>query len=243
MDVGDVRSTKAGASTPATPVSNQSPTSIKTPLNEGRSVNPGYTPRGLAVTGRSPGSTKAGASTPATRPLVLWRPRRLSRLNEGRSVNPGYTLAVLVCRLARRRWLNEGRSVNPGYTSCGKDPRCDTTRWAQRRPERQPRLHSTLVTCNNLLMRGSTKAGASTPATPVTIAGFIRQDSGRLNEGRSVNPGYTTGGECEFTGDSKAQRRPERQPRLHFDPDGDEVRRRAGSTKAGASTPATLAIP
>ena len=68
-------------------------------------------------------------------------------------------------RLRIIQTLNEGRSVNPGDTHCGW--------WA-------PYDH---------LVR-STKAGASTPATP-----GLAMDSGRfvqaLNEGRSVNPGDT----------------------------------------------------
>ena len=36
-----------------------------------------------------------------------------------------------------------------------------------------------------------------------------------LNEGRSVNPGYTSGSQSVQIGMVRAQRRPERQPRLH----------------------------
>ena len=86
---------------------------------------------------------------------------------------------------------------------------------AQRRPERQPRLHWHGCECVGCLRRRrSTKAGASTPATP----GSGSQKSRRretLNEGRSVNPGYTRAGPPSAL---------VRTPR---------------STKAGASTPAT----
>ena len=62
------RSTKAGASTPATRASPSPRCAARSPLNEGRSVNPGDTPlyrHGRALLGDR--STKAGASTPATR--------------------------------------------------------------------------------------------------------------------------------------------------------------------------------
>ena len=111
------RSTKAGASTPATPWEVPAARVARGPLNEGRSVNPGYTPgqrvhfrrdhvrstkAGAStpathpvswthVCATRPRSTKAGASTPATR-SPRWGPRRsIPALNEGRSVNPGYT--------------------------------------------------------------------------------------------------------------------------------------------------------
>ena len=62
-----------------------------------------------------------------------------------------------------------------------------------------------------------------------------------LNEGRSVNPGDTSVWADPGDADGHAQRRPERQPRRH--PEPSPAQRVAGlrSTKAGASTPATLA--
>ena len=62
------RSTKAGASTPATLDALGGVGVVIAPLNEGRSVNPGYT--------CAPGCARSRPSAP---------------LNEGRSVNPGYT--------------------------------------------------------------------------------------------------------------------------------------------------------
>ena len=61
---------------------------------------------------------------------------------------------------------------------------------AQRRPERQPRRHVAADASCELHRARSTKAGASTPATPGTSA-HRRQRPGPLNEGRSVNPGDT----------------------------------------------------
>ena len=160
------RSTKAGASTPATPLEVEPIRHLAVvTLNEGRSVNPGDTaPLNESVTSSTKAgastatrrSTKAGASTPATL-------KRLVRLAppEVRSTKAGASTPATRQRLANRRApstaLNEGRSVNPGDTSSGPG------HWRHDR---------------------STKAGASTPATLV-----VGHQS--LNEGRSVNPGDT----------------------------------------------------
>ena len=186
-----VRSTKAGASTPATRHRTPCRADAARTLNEGRSVNPGYTsagPRSVASTTpaqrrpeRQPRlhthlaarkhatlvlrSTKAGASTPATRTGAGIRGASPPPLNEGRSVNPGYTLSRS-CWPPGARSLNEGRSVNPGYTT---------------------RHRPLLGHCRER----STKAGASTPATPAVMFSFVCELDASLNEGRSVNPGYT----------------------------------------------------
>ena len=89
-----LRSTKAGASTPAT-----------------------HTFADVTLPEWLTRSTKAGASTPATRapssPSPSWSPA----LNEGRSVNPGDTRAWSRGFRNRVSPLNEGRSVNPGDTA------------------------------------------------------------------------------------------------------------------------------
>ena len=110
--------------------------------------------------------------------------------------------------------------------------------YAQRRPERQPRLHVSRPEVRRVHHARSTKAGASTPATPPVVshepgssatlnegwsvnpgytrpAGRTRRRSSTLNEGRSVNPGYTPTSFTSASRSSSAQRRPERQPRLH----------------------------
>ena len=159
------RSTKAGASTPATHV--------------GR-WHPGHTRRR---------STKAGASTPATPDQSADRCRVPDSLNEGRSVNPGYTYP-------------------PWYDM--QNCHC-----AQRRPERQPRLHLQAVHVQvHRHVRRSTKAGASTPATPAQTC-MCATPTIALNEGRSVNPGYTYSSIHSLDLACTAQRKPERQPRLH----------------------------
>ena len=136
---------------------------------------------------------------------------------------------------------------------------------AQRRPERQPRRHAELADSLALVHSRSTKAGASTPATLATPAARWLHPPA-LNEGRSVNPGDTRMRDWCEDPDTGAQRRPERQPRRHgavremchrgirrstkagastpatLPGDGDEGARRQRSTKAGASTPATLEL-
>ena len=115
------RSTKAGASTPATPASYIT-------------TAEGYKER----------STKAGASTPATLPSYLLTRRATRPLNEGRSVNPGYTWPCRRSTGHPRNPLNEGRSVNPGYTT-ELVFHAHPFGHAQRRPERQPRLHGRIA--------------------------------------------------------------------------------------------------
>ena len=233
------RSTKAGASTPATHRAWQKYAA----LVEHAQRRPERQPRlhrrapnhGGAVDLRS---TKAGASTPATLFHGLFSWRITATLNEGRSVNPGYTgRSDRVSPPARA--LNEGRSVNPGYTRRPRE-KANRSRRAQRRPERQPRLHAlqrgasawTWTWALNegrsvnpgytrgcgewlwLVSERSTKAGASTPATPATSQ-RLRGHPRALNEGRSVNPGYTGGAPSASSSIASAQRRPERQPRLH----------------------------
>ena len=231
------RSTKAGASTPATRSYRWTQTSRLPTLNEGRSVNPGYTGDPKDDRARvSLRSTKAGASTPATQRVgvVLGRvPRRSTKAGAS-------TPATRENRSAATRWayaLNEGRSVNPGYTRIlsltsptsvsaqrrpERQPRLHVTErlrlWAgdcaQRRPERQPRLHTKAHHGDFRHRARSTKAGASTPATQV-------------------------GGGTDTSYGSTAQRRPERQPRLHVELAAVGRQREKRSTKAGASTPAT----
>ena len=240
-------------------------------LNEGRSVNPGYTRESFTISNSR------------------------SSLNEGRSVNPGYTSRRPSARHTRRPSLNEGRSVNPGYTAqalhgCSpgwhvrstkagastpatreasktslerhrvaqrrpeRQPRLHRllspnsaqprsakasvihTAWraptfdfpsAQRRPERQPRLHRATRPCMAVDPRpctlnegrsvnpGYTRVVAVPHGPPATEATHATDRDPRrpLNEGRSVNPGYTALAPPPTS--MSAQRRPERQPRLH----------------------------
>ena len=193
------------------------PTGRSRSLNEGRSVNPGYTAsRRMHAPPSRNRSTKAGASTPATPGIAAVaaaidghaqrRPERQPRLHPGRADPSGHPVAS----------LNEGRSVNPGYTrrkqvghrgakrstKAGASTPATPGGWstdaygrvpAQRRPERQPRLHARRCrwgTCSS----GTLNEGRS--VNPGYTNGAGGRDQCRLprslNEGRSVNPGYTS---------------------------------------------------
>ena len=162
------RSTKAGASTPATlgpsrrscrrrtaslngrpghqprrhiPTQSTQSAGNTAALNEGRGINPGDT-FVRRWDHHRPGdrSTKAGASTPATRHSTARHFSPPAPLNEGRGINPGDTFDCPGAERTRSA-LNEGRGINPGDT--------------------QRRQRSGAV-----VLPRSTKAGASTPATP-----------------------------------------------------------------------------
>ncbi len=142
-------------------------------------------------------------------------------------------------------------------------PDCCTS--AQRRPERQLRRHSptaySTASAHSPLNEGrsvnsgdtpnlaeqvalavgrSTKAGASTPATPFGVPS-MKSDSGpaqrrpeRQLRRHQLIPLYM------YVKVYGAQRRPERQLRRHVTLGPGPVGERGRSTKAGASTPATL---
>ena len=211
------RSTKAGASTPATPASLTTTVRLSaSALNEGRGINPGDTRRiRSSLRAWQPRSTKAGASTPATRESSRQRPSRTAHpLNEGRRINPGDThersrarrradarstkagaSTPATPRLPRARLLTTSKSLNEGRASTPATPANLMYHWstdgrAQRRPGHQPRRHSRSLAAREEARQRSTKAGASTPATPLFIFS-----------------------ECFATRD--AQRRPGHQPRRH----------------------------
>ena len=255
------RSTKAGASTPATLAG-----CVQAEASAANAQRrPERQPRLHSI--RHPRcevgevrSTKAGASTPATR---AWpdRKRHTARpLNEGRSVNPGYTLEHQTTE-APDTALNEGRSVNPGYTRTL--PTTSISSYlAQRRPERQPRLHSP-TTSGVPSTHGAQRRPERQPRLHTRLPGAAGRARATLNEGRSVNPGYTRTAWSGMSRPASAQRRPERQPRLHAPtapgttpvstlnegrsvnpgytrhPVAHPSQCQRRSTKAGASTPAT----
>ena len=201
------RSTKAGASTPATQETKDKNGKRIIPLNEGRSVNSGdtrdrSTPERHSATRRQLRSTKAGASTPATQ-------------ETGESL-------MTADQCAQRRPERQLRRHPP------------PTARAQRRPERQLRRHDCYVPGNSATR--STKAGASTPATQDEWADrHNRVAAQRRPERQLRRHGRDVMGTVQLR--RAAQRRPERQLRRHPpEPRCKNVR----STKAGASTPATL---
>ena len=133
---------------------------------------------------------------------------------------------------------------------------------AQRRPERQPRLHTRvrLDLAEHVQPMRAQRRPERQPRLHTPSLSDPQRRRRALNEGRSVNPGYTRRMAC-----GSAQRRPERQPRLHskgihmlplpisaqrrperqprLHPSASATAHRTvplRSTKAGASTPATL---
>ena len=144
-----LRSTKAGASTPAThssarpagthPSTSTTPATLTSAqLDEGRGINPGDTNFRRNRTGR-----------PSTEALNV-------ALAQGRGINPGDTRA-------------DARRDNPGDTA---QTRITATAFydAQRRPGHQPRRHLPDVPDRpRVFVDRSTKAGASTPATHRTL--------------------------------------------------------------------------
>ena len=111
---------------------------------------------------------------------------------------------------------------------------------AQRRPERQPRRHPEPSPAQRVAGLRSTKAGASTPATPGLRALQVWLVPNRSTKAGASTPATLVNGTHELRVVLPAQRRPERQPRRHIDGCVRSVRSSLRSTKAGASTPATL---
>ena len=215
LQVAAVRSTKAGARTPATPPVRRGWRRPSASLNEGRGANPGDTRvrpadissrrRAQRRPGREPRrhrpaaragrperarSTKAGARTPAT----LHEVRRLVD-DERRSTKAGArtpaTRGRTVGGSGADAALNEGRGANPGDTP-RVVPLPVRSKPAQRRPGREPRRHpSGGRRPHHDHVDRSTKAGARTPATRTT--------PGRVSSGTAT-----------------AQRRPGREPRRHL---------------------------
>ena len=258
----DLRSTKAGARTPATPAHPRPAATAAAPLNEGRGANPGDT----------------GEERERLR-------HRLGALNEGRGANPGdtspHTIQRGSIRCAQRRPGREPRRHR------ARAPPTSSPSTAQRRPGREPRRHLEVRPAHARGAGRSTKAGARTPATRTDrCRGGANRST--LNEGRGANPGDTldtlpprahgpfrstkAGARTPATRCNAqvlpapadpAQRRPGREPRRHAERlgalppasttlnegrganPGDTRRtprtegRPARSTKAGARTPAT----
>ena len=133
---GVVRSTKAGASTPATLALKLELRNVRARSTKAGASTPA-TPTDCATCGRRRvgRSTKAGASTPATRLSLGYALVRLPH----RSTKAGALTPATPCSTGQWpcSWgsLNEGRSVNPGDTPEGAEG-VDDARRAQRRPER-----------------------------------------------------------------------------------------------------------
>ena len=186
-----LRSTKAGASTPATlPSPRSGPACAGTSLNEGRSVNPGDTQSTRADVGRSDSAQRRPERQPRRHTHQNRRgPAPTRTLNEGRSVNPGDTTIPLThgvgSAVAQRRPERQPRRHAKTAESIARLTN------AQRRPERQPRRHSACTGCSYARVKTLNEGRSVNPGDTRIFAancdGYVRP----LNEGRSVNPGDT----------------------------------------------------
>ena len=186
-----VRSTKAGARTPATRGCAPTGRSRRRSLNEGRGANPGDTRVMPDADGRAITAQRRPGREPRRHqvPREGWG-RGSAALNEGRGANPGDTRIAGSCAAgmshAQRRPGREPRR----HLGASPVRRCRSA-YAQRRPGREPRRHLEARRRRRPeAVRRSTKAGARTPATPEGDPSAI--------------------GECR-----RAQRRPGREPRRH----------------------------
>ena len=208
-----LRSTKAGASTPATPAHRPLRRYVPRPLNEGRGLDPGNT---TGVSGTNPAS-RGAQRRPGPRPRqharCSWCPTKTApALNEGRGLDPGNTPRAVPTATTSTP-LNEGRGLDPGNTVGAVGPVAVGCH-AQRRPGPRPRQHVPPRPGDQCHRRRSTKAGASTPATraDTSTAGDSRSS---LNEGRGLDPGNTWAFMCSSHLARDAQRRPGPRPRQH----------------------------
>ena len=160
-------------------------------LNEGRSVNPGYTRPYETVDPRLWIAQRRPERQPRLHAVNAHGERvPFGALNEGRSVNPGYTF----CDDGNSSGV-DARSTKAGASTPATLPVATSQRSssepAQRRPERQPRLH-VRVTRPSRCLRDSLNEGRSVNPGYTWCCGETEPDlEATLNEGRSVNPGYT----------------------------------------------------
>ncbi len=210
-----LRSTKAGARTPATPRVIRRRIGPSISLNEGRGANPGDTRvRISASRPAATGAQRRPGREPRRHPRAGSRRRaRGATLNEGRGANPGDTPVGCLTR-PQSVPLNEGRGANPGDTS-PRTRSCTCPRDAQRRPGREPRRHrgpsrSARGAARRALNEGRGANPGDTPHHPV-----MEYSYSSLNEGRGANPGDTSFARAAGTRIAAAQRRPGREPRRH----------------------------
>ncbi len=210
------RSTKAGAGTPATQVLARAP---ELPLAR-RSTKAGAgTPATPLGVGPVDGvdrvrSTKAGAGTPATHGKVVHNVPTALPAQRRPGPEPR--------RHARRRRasglcrgpLNEGRGRNPGDTSRTSD--CSATAAAaQRRPGPEPRRHAHVGQPHDVeRSERSTKAGAGTPATRHHADG-LRDALLRSTKAGAGTPATPSAASAPIAPFASAQRRPGPEPRRH----------------------------
>ena len=170
--------------------------------------------RGGTVGGRALNEGR-GANPGDTRPPPAAQPRQ-DALNEGRGANPGDTRQV-----GGWEGLHESRSTKAGArtpaTPIGREPTRLPRPSAQRRPGREPRRHSVSILSMSLAKYAQRRPGREPRR---------HSPDGRFGRTRGI-----------------AQRRPGREPRRHVRRRALRRRRVLRSTKAGARTPATRAVP
>ena len=185
-----VRSTKAGARTPATlVVSGQLiPTVIaqrrpgREPRRHSHSIahghscisraqrRPGREPRrhrvGAQATGRLPSLNEGRGANPGDTDGRARQPAGAAALNEGRGANPGDTRSAARDMDMWRPWtLNEGRGANPGDTARAEDRVVQAGARSTKAGARTPATHRHPPAAAVIVATRSTKAGARTPAT------------------------------------------------------------------------------
>ena len=260
-----LRSTKAGAFTPATGrVACRAPSCNRSlnegrgihpgdrrarrgrlatvdPLNEGRGIHPGDrrppAVQDLRGTGRS---TKAGAFTPATGPLDRRHSRGSGTLNEGRGIHPGD-------RPHHPEQIDprDARSTKAGaFTPATAATRPGNPRkvnGAQRRPGHSPRRQK----ANSLAFASVTVAqrrpGHSPRRQSIQLRN-VRDRASSLNEGRGIHPGDRPTVLMVRCSGRPAQRRPGHSPRRQRGLRDGGLVKTPRSTKAGAFTPATAGL-
>ena len=210
------RSTKAGASAPATlPPSMTGPASAwyaqRRPGHQprrhawgwlasgamvARSTKAGAsapaTPLGTAKnrdhgSGRS---TKAGASAPATRPAPPAAPSRHRPLNEGRGISPGDTQKPDLRTLPDAQRSTKAGASAPATPASNATPDSSAIS-AQRRPGHQPRRHETSTTSVKSIFQGAQRRPGHQPRRHQACPSASPRHQPTLNEGRGISPGDT----------------------------------------------------
>ena len=211
------RSTKAGASTPATLSIAGLCRARSTTLNEGRGINPGDT--------RVRGSSRLGSAGP---------------LNEGRGINPGDTGST-GGTTSTARTLNEGRGINPGDTSGGRVSSAACV-IAQRRPGHQPRRHVSQPRLSKGGRNAQRRPGHQPRRHSYTLGRALSSLWSTLNEGRGINPGDTRRWRLWWAGWCALNEGRGINPGDTVSRSASTRSRSSRSTKAGASTPATPGV-
>ena len=209
-----LRSTKAGARTPATPSSQTHRTRTVCTLNEGRGTHPGDTrdddidrAQPLALNegrGTHPGDTIRQPQSASTCRLAQRRPGHAPRrhglappatgIGVVRSTKAGARTPATRCRSLRRR-QHLGRSTKAGArtpaTHRRRLPASRRFRPAQRRPGHAPRRHDESSLRTNALRSPLNEGRGTHPGDTGVVHARKSVGAMSLNEGRGTHPGDT----------------------------------------------------